>query len=268
MNIALIKDHNSKQCDTINEWLRPNHEISIITSMPEAWRHGLIPDFDLVIPMISSRRLVQTDNNPIDILSALEGDGVLSTNSSRAILLSQDKHTTHKKWQRIGLSQPKTYQLKNKLGWPKRGQPLILKPNHGSEGKHVQLVYSLREARSIARQWSDDALLQEYLHDPVCLRVIATPSSVLSAYEKVLPGALVKNIGLGATRKKVELDANTRLLAQNMVAGVGGGIMGVDILIKNDRAYALEANASFGIDSTDQQLRKSFISFIQKMDRR
>jgi glutathione synthase/RimK-type ligase-like ATP-grasp enzyme len=41
-------------------------------------------------------------------------------------------------------------------------------------------------------------------------------------------------------------------LAQAMVASLGGGLMGVDVLVAQDgRLLALEANAPFGFDVTD-----------------
>jgi glutathione synthase/RimK-type ligase-like ATP-grasp enzyme len=43
-------------------------------------------------------------------------------------------------------------------------------------------------------------------------------------------------------------------LAQSMVAALGGGLMGVDILADDDgRLLALEANAPFGFDVTDPE---------------
>ena len=43
-----------------------------------------------------------------------------------------------------------------------------------------------------------------------------------------------------------------RELAQAMVASLGGGLMGVDVLVAQDgRLLALEANAPFGFDITD-----------------
>jgi glutathione synthase/RimK-type ligase-like ATP-grasp enzyme len=43
-------------------------------------------------------------------------------------------------------------------------------------------------------------------------------------------------------------------LAQRMVAALGGGLMGVDVLVGPDgRLLALEANAPFGFDVTDPQ---------------
>jgi glutathione synthase/RimK-type ligase-like ATP-grasp enzyme len=43
-------------------------------------------------------------------------------------------------------------------------------------------------------------------------------------------------------------------LAQAMVAGLGGGLMGVDVLVARDgRLLALEANAPFGFDVTDPE---------------
>jgi glutathione synthase/RimK-type ligase-like ATP-grasp enzyme len=41
-------------------------------------------------------------------------------------------------------------------------------------------------------------------------------------------------------------------LARRMVATLGGGLMGVDVLVATDgRLLALEANAPFGFDVTD-----------------
>ena len=43
-------------------------------------------------------------------------------------------------------------------------------------------------------------------------------------------------------------------LAQRMVAALGGGLMGVDVLVEpGGRLLALEANAPFGFDVTDPE---------------
>ena len=74
------------------------------------------------------------------------------------------------------------------------------------------------------------------------MRLFATPSTTSLAYEKArVPGALVTH---GSVYPRVyEPPPAMARLARRMVAALGGGLMGVDILVDAfGRYWALEAN--------------------------
>jgi glutathione synthase/RimK-type ligase-like ATP-grasp enzyme len=139
----------------------------------------------------------------------------------------------------------------------------VLKPAFCDGARHIALVHSLDQAREVERGWRADeaaggerrgaALLQEWVAEPACVRLFATPTSTSLAYEKGRrPGELVTS---GTVYPRVsEPPAAMAELAQAMVATLGGGLMGVDVLVAQDgRLLALEANAPFGFDVTDPE---------------
>jgi glutathione synthase/RimK-type ligase-like ATP-grasp enzyme len=193
------------------------------------------------------------------VASLLEASGVPLTNGVGAIVASSDKLVTHAVWAAHGVPQPATWALDEVREWP--GGALVLKPALCDGARHITIVHGLEEARAIVRGWRADeasggerrgaALLQEWVREPACVRLFATPERTSLAYEKARrPGALITH---GTVYPRVyppspELAA----LAQRMVETLGGGLMGVDVLITGDgRLLALEANAPFGFDVTD-----------------
>jgi hypothetical protein len=83
------------------------------------------------------------------------------------------------------------------------------------------------------------------------VRLFATPEETSPAYEKPRhPGALITH---GTVYERIYAPPPAMAeLARRMVATLGGGLMGVDILVDADgRHWALEANAPFGFDVTD-----------------
>ncbi len=93
--------------------------------------------------------------------------------------------------------------------------------------------------------------MQERVREPEVARLFATPTACSKAYWKARePGALVTH---GTTYpREEEAPPALAALARRMVATLGGGLMGVDVLRDEDgRLWALEANAPFGFDVTD-----------------
>lgn len=198
----------------------------------------------------------------VRLASLLECAGVPTLNRLAAIVTSSDKLATHAAWAARGLPQPATVPLDAVDAWPAPGRPLVLKPSLGDGGRHVELVRDLAQARAIEAAWREDerhggerrgrALLQRWIEEPACLRLYATPERTSAAYEKARsPGALVTH-GTVYLRVYAPPPALARL-ARSMVAALGGGLMGVDVLLDRDgRHWALEANAPFGFDVTDR----------------
>lgn len=199
------------------------------------------------------------------VAALLEACGVPLTNPTAALVTSSDKLATHAVWAAAGLPQPATWDLAAlDSRWPApAGTPLVLKPAFCDGARHIGLVRSLDEARQVVGAWREDeagggevrgaALLQEWVQEPGVVRLFATPERVSLAYGKARePGALVSH---GTTYPEVfEAPPAMAGLARRMVAGLGGGLMGVDILTdRRGRHLALEANAPFGFDVTDPE---------------
>ena len=197
----------------------------------------------------------------MQLASLLASCDVPLLNPLPAIVTSSDKLATHAVWAAHRLPQPATVALAEVEDWPAAGRPMVLKPALGDGARHIVVVESLAEARAVEAGWREDeaaggerrgaALLQEWIREPRCVRLFATPERTSPAYEKSRhPGALITH---GTVYERTyEPPPEMAALARRMVATLGGGLMGVDILIDADgRHWALEANAPFGFDVTD-----------------
>jgi len=241
---------------------REGATVEVLAAPPAGWGRTGPPRgrWDLVIPHVLVEE-VAAFSPTLRLAALLEAAGVPLLNPVTAILASSDKLTTHALWAAHGLPQPAVWPLEGLPVWPARDRPLVLKPSWCDGARHIALVDGLEAARRIEAAWREDeaaggerrgpALLQEWIEEPACVRLFATPHEVSPAYEKDRhPGALITH---GTVYPRIydpapELDA----LARRAVAALGGGLMGLDVLIDRDgRNHVLEANAPFGFDITD-----------------
>ncbi|RBY78904.1 hypothetical protein DQ238_10955 [Geodermatophilus sp. TF02-6] len=194
------------------------------------------------------------------LAALLEACGVPLLNPVTSLVASSDKLVTHAVWAAAGIPQPATWDLAGLRRWPLPGRPMVLKPALGDGSRDIRLVPDLLEARAAEGAWRSAeaadgkprgaALLQEWIPEPVCVRLFATPTATSSAHEKArAAGAVVTH---GSYTRSYRPPPAMAELAQRMVAALGGGLMGVDVLVAPDgRLLALEANAPFGWDVTD-----------------
>jgi [lysine-biosynthesis-protein LysW]---L-2-aminoadipate ligase len=238
--------------------------VDVLPRAPAAWAIDGPPSdrWDLVVPHVLVEE-VAAFAETMRAAALLEAAGVPLLNPLHAIVASSDKLTTHAVWAAAGLPQPRTWDLAAlEDRWPgEPGEPLVLKPSLCDGARHIGLVRSLGEARAIVASWREDearggerrgaALLQEWVAEPRCVRIFATPERTSQAYEKDrAEGELVTH---GTVYPHVyEPPRAMADLARRMVAALGGGLMGVDVLVDaSGRHLALEANAPFGFDVTD-----------------
>ena len=233
-----------------------------LTGLPSAWAvDGPPTDLDLVVAHVLVEE-VAAFAPTVQAAAVLESAGVRLLNPLTSIVTSSDKLATAAVWAATGLPQPGTWDLAAVDGWPAAG-PLVLKPSLCDGARHISLVHDRDEAEAVVRGWRADearggerrgaALLQEWVEEPACVRLFATPDDVSLAYEKSRrPGELLTH---GTVYPRVyEPTAAMAELARAMVATLGGGLMGVDVLVDRDgRHLALEANAPFGFDVTDPE---------------
>jgi glutathione synthase/RimK-type ligase-like ATP-grasp enzyme len=193
----------------------------------------------------------------------LEAAGVPLLNPVTSLVASADKLVTHAVWAAAGVPQPAAWDLARVREWPVPGRQMVLKPSLGDGARYIELVGDLDAARAVEARWREHeaagghrrgtSLLQEWIAEPACARVFATPTSTSLVYEKSREqGALVTH---GTVYPRVyEAPPELAQLASRMVAALGGGLMGVDVLVEPDgRLVALEANAPFGFDVTDPE---------------
>jgi len=233
-----------------------------LTGLPSSWAADGPPvDLDLVVDHVLVEE-VAAFAPTLQAAAVLERCGVPLLNPVTSLLTSSDKLATAAVWAAEGLPQPRTWDLAALTSWPAAG-PLVLKPALCDGARHIRLVHDLDEAARDVEAWRQDeaaggerrgtALLQEWVQEPACVRLFATPDDVSLAYVKGRrPGELVTS---GTVYPRVhEAPPPMAELAQRMVASLGGGLMGVDVLVAQDgRLLALEANAPFGFDVTDPE---------------
>ena len=237
-------------------------EVDRLAALPSGWSLAGPPEHDLVVAHVLVEEVVAFAPT-LQAAAALECAGARLLNPVRALVASADKLVTAAVWAGAGLPQPRTYRLAALGRWPELGRPMVLKPALCDGARHITLVHSLEQAREVERAWRADeaaggerrgtALLQEWVEEPACVRLFATPTATSRAYEKGRrPGELVTS-GTVYPRTYAPPPAMARL-ASDMVASLGGGLMGVDVLVARDgRLLALEANAPFGFDVTDPE---------------
>lgn len=239
-------------------------EVERLARIPDGWgaEGPTAGAYDLAIAHVLVEE-VAAFAPTLKLAALLEGCGVPLLNPVRALIASADKLVTHGIWAAHGLAQPAAWDLARQERWPVPDGPLVLKPSLCDGARHIALVRSLEEAREVERAWRTDeaaggerrgaALLQEWVQEPACVRLFATPAETSLAYEKSRsPGELVTH---GTVYPNVyPPPPPMAALARRMVATLGGGLMGVDVLIDQSGAMlALEANAPFGFDVTDPE---------------
>ncbi|MBE2317664.1 ATP-grasp domain-containing protein [Solirubrobacter sp. CPCC 204708] len=264
MRVALVMTDADFYAGTgfAEAWTRAleEHGASVegVAQVPPGWGMSGPPAYDLAVAHVLVEE-VAAFAPTLAAATLLEACGVPLTNPVAAIVASADKLVTHAIWAAHGVPQPATWALDELPEWP--DGPLVLKPALCDGARHIALVHSFEEARAHVRAWREDearggerrgtALLQEWVPEPRCVRLFATPERTSLAYEKARqPGALITH---GTVYPRVyEPPVEMAALAQRMVETLGGGLMGVDVLIAEDgRLLALEANAPFGFDVTD-----------------
>jgi glutathione synthase/RimK-type ligase-like ATP-grasp enzyme len=237
-------------------------EVERLARVPADWPSSGPPPgrYDLAITHVLVEEVVAYAPT-FALATLLEAAGVPLLNPVTAMVASADKLVTHAVWAAAGVPQPAAWDLARVSEWPMPGRQMVLKPALGDGARYVELVGDLDAAREVERAWRADeaagghrrgvALLQEWIAEPACTRVFATPTDTSLVYEKDREeGALVTH---GTVYPRVyEAPLEMAQLARRMVAALGGGLMGVDVLVEpGGRMLALEANAPFGFDVTD-----------------
>lgn len=223
--------------------------VTQLARIPDAWVRDGPPPFDLVIPHVLAEEVVACGET-LRAAVLLEQLGVPLLNPVAALIGSADKLATHARWAAAGIRQPRSWALSGLTAWPAEGE-LVVKPNWGDGARDVTTAGSIADALRAAG--GAEALVQERVREPEVARLFATPQRCSPAYWKARePGALVTH---GTTYPREEpADPELEALARAMVATLGGGLMGVDVLRDEDGGlWALEANAPFGFDVTDPE---------------
>jgi glutathione synthase/RimK-type ligase-like ATP-grasp enzyme len=186
----------------------------------------------------------------------LEAGGTPFVNSPLRRQFASNKLLAHAIMAGSAIPQPDVWTVEQgaDLAWPSDG--LVVKPVVGSGGHGVAVVHTADEAKRHAQTLAQPCLLQTYIRNARCIRVVATKRHAIGRYEKRVPEAtLVASVASGAEEvclpPREELDE----LAAAMVRASQMDVAGVDILEDPlGRLFALEVNANFGFFPRNREI--------------
>lgn len=191
-------------------------------------------------------------------------------NDRAAVLRSRNKAGTLQRLSDAGVSVPETVLLSNPVdrealvaAFDRFDPPVVVKPNSASRGAGVTLASDLDSFLGIAdyldlvhdyRATDDQSfLVQEYVPDARDYRVMVLDGEVVGAVERRLPEAAgtdrwKHNVHHGGTPTRVELADEHRAIAERVAEVLDIPLLGVDLLVTDDRIVVTETNARPTID--------------------
>jgi ribosomal protein S6--L-glutamate ligase len=196
------------------------------------------------------------------VLRQFEMMGVLTPNSSDAILRARDKLRALQLLARDGIGLPTTVfgdnpddtaDLLAMLGDP----PHVIKLNEGAQGQGVLLAEKRSSAQGMIEAFRGlyaNFLVQEFIREAkgADLRCFVVGNRVVAAMRRQAPdGDFRANIHRGGTAFGVELTARESALAIHAAEVMGLGIAGVDLLRSHRGPLVLEVNSSPGLEGIE-----------------
>lgn len=208
-------------------------------------------------------RLRDDESGPLtDLWLMLEAAGLPSYNSYRAWRLSANKLTSHALFAAAGIPQPETYRAEEPA-WREREGEWMVKEVFGRGGVGSYYCPDMASAERCLEENPDKMMLvQRYLADNRCWRVLCSPEKSLDGGEKISEQRVV-SVGLGARCQYGEVEEEMAALARRMLRAVGGDGGGADILEVDDQLYGLEINTNFGYDWENPLLLERILDEIE-----
>ncbi len=190
-------------------------------------------------------------------------------NGREAVLASRHKAETLARLDRAGVPVPDTVVVSNPVGeadlagaFGRFDPPVVVKPNSTTRGTGVAKVGDLDSFLGVTdyldlvhdyRATGDRSfLVQEYLPDARDYRAMVVDGEYAGAVERRLPddadGRWKHNVHRGAEAVAVSLPPDHQRLAERTATALGIRLLGVDLLVAEDRAVVNETNARPTID--------------------
>lgn len=262
MKVAFVFEPGHRIGPILRQWLTDDgHDVSMISH--EFTAKNRTGHYDLVIPYVTPDDFLHRPNPRFTAADYLEKRGYTMLNSIQSIGYASDKLATFQRLAARGISTPATELLGDSFVWPQSVESLIVKPRFGGRGANVELVGSMAEALKVAERIRGEVVMQAFIPDASCYRIIASRYAIISQYEKYLPGAIVKNVSTGAIRRKADLPPHALELTMKAVDALDGDLMGLDVLVKDGSVYVLEANVPFGFDEHDKDLKTAWLQHVR-----
>ena len=200
-------------------------------------------------------------------------------NGRDAVVTSRNKAGVLARLDRAGIPVPATVMLSNPVeetavldAADSLGYPIVVKPNSTTRGTGVARagdpdsllgIFDYLELVHDYRATGDKSfLLQEFLPDARDYRVMVLDGEYAGAVERRLPSAAGSdvtadgaadrwkhNVHRGAKATGVHLDDSLRTLAERVAGVLEVDLLGVDLLVNDDRTVVTETNARPTIDA-------------------
>jgi len=197
--------------------------------------------------------------------------GVPWVNDRAAVLASRNKAEVIARLDAAGVPVPETTLVSNPVDeatlvdvFDRFDPPVVVKPNSTTRGVGVAKAADLDSFLGILdylglvqdfRATGDRSfLVQEFLPDATDYRVMVLDGAVVGAVRRRLPaearaaGRWKHNVHRGAEATAVDLPADLRELVERTATVLGVSLLGVDLLVTDDRSVVGETNARPTID--------------------
>lgn len=260
LNVALFSEPPLPEwCQVIvDEARRRGHKLLVVG--------GFMPGLDFDVSFMRVHPHHHSDHPPDYWVAAqtYEMSGLPLLNSIASRELAGNKLDLFERFRRSGLNTPDSFSLED----PNLPDfPLVCKPRSGSRGQDVIIAHSLEDAMAHQQEVGRPCLLQQIIDTGRCLRVVATPDGVISAYEKhAVPGQFVLSVALGADRRPINTTPEIREMATRMVSAIDADLCGCDILEDTSgNLWALEINTSFAFDPGSQDIVDGFVDRLEEL---
>jgi RimK family alpha-L-glutamate ligase len=251
MRIAIVSGRRS-QTDELLAAVRARR-LELVHMTPTEAAGSLAPT-DVALGRLDVRPELDGVEDGLWSLGVLAARGVTVLNGPGTLVAAHDKLLTARILRRAGLPHPETWHVRPGRPYDGPPAPLVLKPRHGSWGRHVTLCETGDALRAELRQVRDEpwfrqhgALVQE-LVPPIGsdVRLVVAGGKVVGAVSRVAKeGEWRTNVALGATRVPLSPPPAAVELALAAARALGAALVGVELLPTPDgRLTILEANGS------------------------
>jgi RimK family alpha-L-glutamate ligase len=225
-----------------------------VVQLSPAEAAGSLAQGDVALGRLDVRPGVDGVEDGLWSLGVLAARGATVLNGPGTLVAAHDKLLTARILRRAGLPHPETWHIRPGRPYDGPPAPLVLKPRHGSWGRHVTLCETNDAVRAELWRLRDEpwfrrhgVLVQELVPPTGSdLRLVVAGDRVVGAVTRVArEGEWRTNVALGATRVPLDPPAAAVELALGAACALGAALVGVDLLPTPDGGLTvLEVNGS------------------------
>ena len=251
MRIALVCRRPSPTTLALADTRVPGVELVTMSPVEAAARLG---PGDGAVGRLDVRPTLDGVEEGLWALGVAAARGATVLNAPGTLLATHDKLLTARILRRAGLPHPLTHHLHAARPPVRLAPPVVLKPRHGSWGRHVTLCETEDELAATldalrAEPWFREhgVLVQEVVPPTGSdLRVVVAGGRMVGAIRRVAPpGEWRTNVALGAQRVAVDPPLGAIRLALHAAEATSAALVGVDLVPTPDGGFTiLEVNGA------------------------